>query len=482
MSHPNRHLQTFASVRTRRIVAGLLFGALLPGIVRADAQADYASLFGDEEKKVLATSATRDDAAFAAKLLARANDLKDAPELQKLVLKRAVELGQKDADGLPTAVEAAKQLVTIGQGADKLEWRGKLVDLYAAQYKRATGAKRAEAGDFLLGVLQKEADELSGEGKYADAVKRLNEARDIARSIRSPRVDEFLSAAKDVQARQQTAEKYDKLRQRMEQQGGDVAMLEQVILGYLLEVGDAETAKKLAAGHPDKTWEKMIAIWCSLGGQGDNNILLDLSSWSRPVFSRATDSARVEGLNRLVLSLEKALASYPQQDATRLKMDAELESVSLMIAQSASGLVTADKIILINTHNNTNNDRGTLVANVHLFRGNKAIWSRMAVAVAWQAGSSPSTTISIPGVAFDRVRVEVVKWQGVGGGLDEIRVIKEGRNISTNAKTAASGFFDNRFNPSTVTDGIIESNSPKGYWLLPDGVAGWIDLVPTSRK
>lgn len=476
---------TGSTFRSARIGARLAAAALLlqaTSAALADARADYASLFGEEEKKVLATGFTRDDATFAAKLLSRAADLKDAPELQRLVLERAVDIGQKDADGLATSIEAAKQIIAMSSGASKQDWRGKLVDLYAAQYKRATGARRAEAGEFLLGVLQKEADDLLAETRYADAVKRLNEGRDIARSIRSPRVDDFLAAAKEVQAKQVTADKYDRLRQKLEQQGGETALLEQVILGYLLEVGDPEKAKKLASGHPDKAWEKMVELSAKPLADLVNPDLIMLGDWYMAVGDQLPGCP--DGFGRAQSYYRTFLRNHQKKDAEALKVQQSLDHANRQLSQVAPGSVTADRLILWNQHNAQWNDRGTLAVNVLLLRKGKNIWRQGNLSIPWAPNADTKVEVEVPPVVFDKVRIDIIRWQGRGGGLAEIQVFAGTVNLAAGAKVSASeyliappGIPRDVHAADKLTDGVTSSgNYPNGYWLSGENRSGWAEV------
>jgi len=462
-----------------RVLTGCIGAILLlayPSFVRADPKADYASLFGDEEKKVLSTSSTKDDAVFAAKLLARSNDLKDAPELQRLVLERAVDLGQKDADGLPSAVEAAKQIVEKAAGADKLDWRSRLVDLYAAQYKRASGEKRTEAGNFLLDILQKEAIELAGERKYADAVKRLNEGRDIARSIRSPRLDEFMSAARQMQEKQQTAAKYDRMRERLNTQGGDVALLEQVILGYLLELNDIDTAGKLAAGHPDKTWEESIELAASKGPESASQAdCLTLANWFQKLAGVTSGDAKGAALAMCVNYFDSYLRQHQEQDAARLKATVQHRDAMKELLALPSNAAT--KLVIWNQRNNPDRDRGTTAINVIVSRGGKTVWRRDNINIGWSPDNDVATTLIIPSIKEGTIRIEVTGWVNMGGGLSEVELIQNGVNLARGAKVTASGFLTADTSPATLTDGIKSSAvHTKGYWLLPNKVAGWAEI------
>ena len=79
---------------------------------------------------------------------------------------------------------------------------------------------------------------------------------------------------------------------------------------------------------------------------------------------------------------------------------------------------------------------------------------------------------------FDTVKVEVTKYCGAGGGLSEIQVIKNGRNIAEGCVARASACYAGaEFAADRVVDGVTSSAVfGVGYWLLPDATPGWIEL------
>src|SRR4051812_7390488 len=82
------------------LVAVLSVGASgAAAAAKANPEDAFAALFGAEEKRVAATSATRDDAQFAASLLAKTPALIDDPALTWIVCQKAYEYGIKDPDG-----------------------------------------------------------------------------------------------------------------------------------------------------------------------------------------------------------------------------------------------------------------------------------------------------------------------------------------------------------------------------------------------
>ncbi|HEX8915073.1 MAG TPA: hypothetical protein VF796_22165, partial [Humisphaera sp.] len=458
--------------------AGLLAAAaaaFVPSAARADAQADYASLFGAEEKKVLSTPSTRDDAAFAATLLGKAGDLKDAPDLRRLVLARAVELGQKDVDGLATAVEAAKLFIAESKGAEKLAWQSKLTDLYAAQYRNARGPKKDEAGAFLLNVLAEEADSLAAQGKYADGARRYKEGQAIATTIRSPRADEFADAAKELQARQAAAQRLDRLKARADTQGGDIAALEQLILGYLFELNDLKTAQELAAKHTDKAWERMVAQAGVDLETLSNNDLLDAAAWWRKVGESGQPANRPPALSRALACLGRLQATNTKQDAVRLKtMTATAE---VLKALGPTGPAGGNRFVIWNSHHGPLNISGTRELNLILLHAGKPVWRLDGLEIGWVPNRDVSLAVPIPQVSFDTVRVEIVKWVDGNGSLAEVQVMKDGRNVALGAKVTASAAITPNFHGGLLTDGITTSaQQEKGYWLLPVRTPGWAEI------
>jgi hypothetical protein len=99
----------------------------------------------------------------------------------------------------------------------------------------------------------------------------------------------------------------------------------------------------------------------------------------------------------------------------------------------------------------------------------------------WQSGKDTHVRIDLPALAFDRVRVEVARFRGQGGGLAEIQLLQGGRNVAAGKPARASAAYSPAYSAARVTDGNHSSaRQGKGYWLLPDRQSGWveIDLAP----
>ncbi|NQU26267.1 MAG: hypothetical protein HQ567_33695 [Candidatus Nealsonbacteria bacterium] len=142
--------------------------------------------------------------------------------------------------------------------------------------------------------------------------------------------------------------------------------------------------------------------------------------------------------------------------------------------------VTADALVLWNTHNAKYKNRGALMCNVWLGRNGKVVWSARSILVNWAAPVDPRTVVRLPKVKFDVLRVEITKAFKDGGGLSEIEVYQGNVNIARGLIATASASQNTV--PGNVTDGITQSERHRiGYWLLPDNTPGWIE-VDFSRE
>jgi hypothetical protein len=144
------------------------------------------------------------------------------------------------------------------------------------------------------------------------------------------------------------------------------------------------------------------------------------------------------------------------------------------------------KIVIWNTHNGHWNDVGTRTYNVLLYSasaGNRPVWETKDVQIPWEANKDTSVTNEVPvGIIFSKVRVEVTKWEGNGGGLSEIQVLDaNGKNMADHCKAIASGQYNSYYTPDNATDGTTSSGAPE-YWQLPNGKAGWIEISLTKKQ
>ncbi len=135
----------------------------------------------------------------------------------------------------------------------------------------------------------------------------------------------------------------------------------------------------------------------------------------------------------------------------------------------------ARKLVIWNQHNSDSRDRGTEKCVVHLLRGDHTVWTSDEIEVAWQPNADASTTVDLPGHRFDRLRVEITAWHGRGGGLAELQLFDGETEIARGCPARANSSLSERHRAATINDGIT-SSANFGFWILPNGVGGWIEI------
>ncbi len=171
------------------------------------------------------------------------------------------------------------------------------------------------------------------------------------------------------------------------------------------------------------------------------------------------------------------------------KLSKELPKQEQSAAAKSVRLKKQRTIVLWNTHNGRGRNAGTLTCNIFLAQGSDLVWEKKKIRIPWGQGEDEKVEIEVPnGKDFTRIRVEITKWMGACGGLNEIQVMENGTNIALHCRTEASGSWndgkDPHFLSSCVTDGITlppNDASGVGYWLLPGNTPGWVEVDLTEK-
>jgi hypothetical protein len=137
----------------------------------------------------------------------------------------------------------------------------------------------------------------------------------------------------------------------------------------------------------------------------------------------------------------------------------------------------ADKLVLWNCNNHGHHSHGMLTCNVELRKAGQIVWSEKAVPVTWSKDEEPATTIPLPKIAFDTLRVETATYQMWGTALCEVEVFQGGENLARGKPIQVSGSWDARYPATALIDGIKNSSQEGvGYWVAPDRELGWVEV------
>lgn len=152
----------------------------------------------------------------------------------------------------------------------------------------------------------------------------------------------------------------------------------------------------------------------------------------------------------------------------------EIERLNFEPRSSLSGGGN-DEIVIWNTYHSDAADRGTDKMNVVLLKDGKEVWKRTGMRLPWEIGKDTKSSVVVPRMDFDTIRIEITEYHHAGGGLAEVQVFRDGKNIALGEKVEVSGFHGGSFKGELVVDGVTTSkNRRQGYWLLPDRTEGWL--------
>lgn len=177
--------------------------------------------------------------------------------------------------------------------------------------------------------------------------------------------------------------------------------------------------------------------------------------------------------------------------ATLLFFTAEIATSLILVTDTRSDASTrrSNELVIYNEHNSTARNNGAKIINVYLFRKGDVVWSKENVQVDWSTRDDLETIIEVPEEEFDAIKIDITAWYENGGGLSEVELWQDGKNVALGKYASTSKPHregGETRGPWCVTDGIKSSKVHlEGYWLLPDGEAGsvMIDLKkPAKRK
>lgn len=177
-----------------------------------------------------------------------------------------------------------------------------------------------------------------------------------------------------------------------------------------------------------------------------------------------TNGTASERLTYQLRSRRWMLRAFPTADyATQVEIDRRLKQLALM----------PDRIVVWNTNNNGNNDRGArAIVATTTFQG-KLVWKQPSVMPF--KNSEMTYLVLRPKVSrIDEIRIDITKHQPNGGGLSEIEVFVGRENVALGCRPYAESQWENNADaaPAKLVDGDT-SGKWSTFWIADHLHAGW---------
>jgi hypothetical protein len=309
---------------------------VLRAAAMGDAAGDYQMLFGEEERQVAATSATTDDAAFAAKLLGAAPALKDSPQLQLLVLEKACQFGSRAPQGHETALKALDRLEKLASKR-KPEWREKRMQICRAAYASASGAERDRAAGELLELLMACARQAADDAQWSKARSYYEQAGSIAAAMRSPLLADVREAVSRLLERQEAERRFEEMKTRLAREPDNVELRKMVVLHFLLSRDDPAAAAEHVTADLDEALRTYVPMAAKPVDSLPEQACLELGDWYASLAEASGGVRKVTSLSRAHGYYGRYLGLHDKQDAARLKASLAIKRIEKALAEAGGG-------------------------------------------------------------------------------------------------------------------------------------------------
>lgn len=443
------------------------------GFSTPKATASYDSLFGADEKKVVASHNNKEAARFALKLAGSVKSLTDDAELSALLDDKIYQYGIKDPEGYAAALAAVKRLAALDPSrVDECKTREQ--EIYHLQLRRGAADERAAARRQLLDQIVTDADDLEANHDYPKALKRCKEALAFSVEIHSTRGDEINARIRELTAKKTIGDKVDRLAAKLSTTP-DPAVSREIFTLLVADLDEPARAVDYAGDPKDKA---MIALAARKTSELSETELLDLASWYRGVGEHASAAGKAIVLGHAYGCYNTYLQGHAAQDADRLHVELAQKEVLKTISTLGGSGGTADHVVVWNGHDFSAADRGCKVINLVLLKDDQPVWRKDGIDIPWSAQKSLPLSIRTPPLAFNVVRVEIKDWYYYGGCISEVEVYKGERNLALGCKTKVSGTHHliPDVHGATLTDGIEEPRSFAECWTPPDRGFAWGEI------
>jgi len=294
--------------------------ALVPGPIWAEtAEQVFGELFGDEARRIAATSDTRDDAAFGARLLASVDSFTGQEDLKALLCQKAHEFSIRDRAGYATALAALGRLASLSPGL-KDACDDNSLNVYRLMYSGSrTPYEKGKTGQTLLEELLEVSDGRAESGKFREAMLLCRQADAVASAVVPTRRNEVQARIKWLNTRLALEQSLTAWKNRLAASPQDTATAGKLFWACLVDLDDPSEAVKYAKLACDEaTANFVVAAGMSVEGL-PQAACLKLAVWYKDLANTDTKLGKEAMLRRAKTYAERFLLTHTEEDVERVK-------------------------------------------------------------------------------------------------------------------------------------------------------------------
>ncbi|MCY2926528.1 MAG: formylglycine-generating enzyme family protein [Planctomycetota bacterium] len=298
------------------VVAGLA-ALCLSSPATAGVEADYKTLFGEEEK-ALADKGPEGRAELAAKLLDGAKSVGGQKDLQILLCQKAYEYGMKDPSGYPKAIDAMRFL-TEAAPDKSAQAQERLLDAVQARYAKSAKADRHRVGEEMMALLVAYGDGRAAARKLTDAAAVYRKAVEIGTDTGSRRIGDIKDKIKQATAALEAEARVTNLKKKLKENPKIAAVRTDLILTYLGEFDSPDEAVKLLTDSLDEKFRTYVPLAAKPVADLEEAACLELAGWYAEVAEKASPAGRAAILGKSKACCQRYLERHADKDSARLK-------------------------------------------------------------------------------------------------------------------------------------------------------------------
>lgn len=288
----------------------------------------FETLFGEEAKKVAASSRTDDDVILARKVLATARKLKSQPALTAELLEKARGLARKAPGGYSTAIWALELLAHRDAG-NRDKYLQDIASLRQRRHALSRGIEKEEEFGLLVDTLMELSDSKADAGNYAAAMTCCRRAYALARGAKSPMADELDAKLKDLVQTGRLAGKIARAKARLKTDPTDAAARDELVRMYLVDMDNPAAAARLVNEDSDEFTRIYAPLATKNPAELEEGPCMELASWYRSLADKATGALSKAGMLRRAKGYYEAfLAGHLKRDLAYVKAAMALEKVN----------------------------------------------------------------------------------------------------------------------------------------------------------
>ena len=212
----------------------------------------FKSLFGQQIRKVSATSTFTDDVKLAAEIVEVASSNKLSDELLTVMYNTAFGLASRSASGHATAFEAMDRLAG-SVPAQEIKCRQKTLPLHVRRLQKArTLSRRQAAAGPYVGALMKIAKLQSESGNLDSAVTYARKALAVAIGFKLPNTSRIRAESSRLLSLRSARKRRELLEKKLKSDPSDNASRKKLVEIHLVDLDDPAGAAKLLNADSDE--------------------------------------------------------------------------------------------------------------------------------------------------------------------------------------------------------------------------------------